>query len=671
MLESELEKAGHEVWLDRSAIQGGAFWQEEIVKAVGKAEVVLLVVSSRSAESPHVERELGLAALKRKRIVPLILDNVDVPDKMDYALGAVERISLGSDFQVGIRRLIHLLATQVHENARPNTLAAEERAAPAPRRRWREFWFVSLLIALCLAVEYVMESLFGLGEGSSVPVLVLAGLIWMVSNALRARLAIRRLRSRGKVLFTQYKGIRVDRSNGSERMQIVSQWEDDENHESRLFYSDALPSDPSELMELVKIIRVFVDSANPKRYYMDLSFLRGGGGVPLLCGRGGVAMISQSGHGESLQFHCPSNAQAPGRPLGKQFTSAVFLSRSEQDAKKVASLTHALEEAGYTIFPDRSYPGGTSESDEAVVSKIEKASVFLLALSPFSVESERVERELLLAVARGKKIIPIVLHPVQLPANLEYALVGFPRIDLSIDFEQGVSRLLGALSSDETHPLLGQKRRISAEWTGGLLGIVCSALGGSLVVLLWNGGAPFTQEYLVVFLALALGSATGGIFGVWSADLMEMEDVLNAGLVALGFAVGLNCLWFELGLRHAWLGPTMGAAGAAAWTMMRAITTSRSIRNLKTRGIPLLTDYKCVRVKASGFNFRDRWQLVSQWRDPRNRDLYLFYSKEISFDLKGFVPTKTITVFVEPGNMQKYYMDLSFLPRTTRGLFNL
>jgi hypothetical protein len=115
----------------------------------------------------------------------------------------------------------------------------------------------------------------------------------------------------------------------------------------------------------------------------------------------------------------------------------------------------------------------------------------------------------------------------------------------------------------------------------------------------------------------------------------------------------------------------MGAAGAAAWTMMRAITTSRSIRNLKTRGIPLLTDYKCVRVKASGFNFRDRWQLVSQWRDPRNRDLYLFYSKEISFDLKGFVPTKTITVFVEPGNMQKYYMDLSFLPRTTRGLFNL
>ena len=668
MLVSELEKAGHEVWLDRSAIQGGAFWQEEIVRAVEKAEVVLLVVSSRSVESLHVERELGLAALRTKRIVPVILDNLDVPDKMDYALGGVERISLGSDFQVGTRRLIHLLATAAHEDARPKTLAAEE-PAPAPRRRWREFWFMSLLIALFLGVQYVMVSLFGLGEGSAIPVLFLAGITWMVTNALRTRLAIWRLRNRGKVLFTQYKGIRVARSKGSERVQIVSQWQDDENHELRLFYSDYLSSDLAELMELVKIIRVFVDSANPNRYHMDLSFLRGGGDS-LLRGRGGVAVIRQSGQGESLHFRCPSNAQAPVRPSGKQSANTVFLSRSEQDAKKVASLTHALDQAGYTIFPDRSYPGGTPESDESVVSNIEKASVFLLALSPFSVESERVERELLLAVARGKKIIPIVLHPVQLPANLEYALVGFPRIDLSVDFEQGLSRLLAALSSDETHPLLGQKRRISAEWTGGLFGMVCFALGGSLVVL-WNGGAPWTQEYLVVFLSLALGSAIGGIFGVWSADLMEMEDVLIAGLAALGFAVGLNISWFPLGLRHAWLGPTMGAAGAAAWTLMRAITTSRSIRNLKTRGIPLFTDYKCVRVRATGFNFRDRWQLVSQWRDPRTRDLYLFYSKQISFDLKGFVPTKTITVFVEPGNMQKYYMDLSFLPRTARGLFNL
>src|SRR5262249_17382710 len=181
----------------------------------------------------------------------------------------------------------------------------------------------------------------------------------------------------------------VSRSNGGERIQIVSQWEDDEKHELRVFYSDALPSDASELMDLVKIIRVFVDPANPQKYHMDLSFLDP---------RGGVSVITAIPNVESSQLQS-KNGGDQVQPTSKQSAKTVFLSHSGQEAKEVVSLTHDLEEAGYTVLLDPDCLAGTPESDEAVVSKIGTATVFLLVLSPFSLDSRRVEKELMLAVA--------------------------------------------------------------------------------------------------------------------------------------------------------------------------------------------------------------------------------------------------------------------------------
>jgi hypothetical protein len=164
LLVSALEKAGHEVWVDQSAIQGGTLWQEEIVKAVGSAEVFLLVVSSHSVESEHVERELALASLKGKRIVPLILNAMEVPDKMEYALAGVERIAAAGNFEAGIKDVVELLATPAHQNARPVLLEADL-LAPAPRPSWQANLLITLLIVLILGAALLMHPLFGLAEG--------------------------------------------------------------------------------------------------------------------------------------------------------------------------------------------------------------------------------------------------------------------------------------------------------------------------------------------------------------------------------------------------------------------------------------------------------------------------------------------------------------------------
>src|SRR5260370_41918505 len=52
----------------------------------------------------------------------------------------------------------------------------------------------------------------------------------------RTRLATRRLKIRGKILFTEYKGVRVNKtkvSGDSHPVQIVTQWENPETHQLR------------------------------------------------------------------------------------------------------------------------------------------------------------------------------------------------------------------------------------------------------------------------------------------------------------------------------------------------------------------------------------------------------------------------------------------------------
>jgi len=66
-----LEKAGHSVWWDKH-IGGGAQFAKEIEQALDKADVVLVLWTTHSIESPWVRDEAG-AGRDRGRLVPLSL----------------------------------------------------------------------------------------------------------------------------------------------------------------------------------------------------------------------------------------------------------------------------------------------------------------------------------------------------------------------------------------------------------------------------------------------------------------------------------------------------------------------------------------------------------------------------------------------------------------------
>jgi hypothetical protein len=106
---ARLEAAGHSVWLDREGIRGGEQWRLKIVEAIEGNEVFLLVLSERSIASDHVRTEIDLAKEGKKRIIPLNLQRVAIPDTLRYQLAGLQRINLHPDFENGFQELLEAL----------------------------------------------------------------------------------------------------------------------------------------------------------------------------------------------------------------------------------------------------------------------------------------------------------------------------------------------------------------------------------------------------------------------------------------------------------------------------------------------------------------------------------------------------------------------------------
>jgi hypothetical protein len=82
--------------------------------------------------------------------------------------------------------------------------------------------------------------------------------------------------------------------------------------------------------------------------------------------------------------------------------SRLFISYSRQDTTAIDPLAKSLEAAGHTVWIDRSVIEVGSRWQAEIVRGIERADVFLLMLTPASVQSENVEREL------GSSMVPLL-----------------------------------------------------------------------------------------------------------------------------------------------------------------------------------------------------------------------------------------------------------------------
>ena len=143
---------------------------------------------------------------------------------------------------------------------------------------------------------------------------------------------------------------------------------------------------------------------------------------------------------------------------------------------------------------------------------------------------------------------------------------------------------------------------------------------GEEVVVLYNPGTPENARI-------------DGFFSLWGAPLI-------VGVMGFIFAaVGLSMIWFPY-------------------------RRKQDIELLKTSGSPVLAEFTGVERNTSlSVNGRNPWQVHAKWHNPTTNEIHLFASDNIWFDPSDYMTEKHLTVFVDDADADRYYIDLSFLPK--------
>jgi adenylate cyclase len=126
----------------------------------------------------------------------------------------------------------------------------------------------------------------------------------------------------------------------------------------------------------------------------------------------------------------------------------IFISYSRKDSEQALQLAELLTSAGLSVWMDRSGIEVAMSWSASIVDAITECKAFILMLSPSSIESHNVIKEVSLASEKRKKILPLDLEPVTLPRELEYQLAGIQRAPMTnID---SVIRALAKLGLEAT-----------------------------------------------------------------------------------------------------------------------------------------------------------------------------------------------------------------------------
>ena len=128
----------------------------------------------------------------------------------------------------------------------------------------------------------------------------------------------------------------------------------------------------------------------------------------------------------------------------------IFISYSSKDREQALQLIELLASAGLSVWIDQSGIDVATSWSKEIVLAIDECKAFLVLLSPNSITSKNVIKEVSLAAEQNKKILPLDLEPVTLPEDLRYHLAGIQRAPMTnID---AIIRAIGKLGLEATKP---------------------------------------------------------------------------------------------------------------------------------------------------------------------------------------------------------------------------
>jgi len=267
--------------------------------------------------------------------------------------------------------------------------------------------------------------------------------------------------------------------------------------------------------------------------------------------------------------------------------------------------------------------------------------------------------ELRAAYSSNRRIVPVTFSSFEIPLSMQYPLAGFQCVEAGEDFDAASDRLLKALghtgrAADQADSVAqGESYPSPTRLTGAWIGALSSASGSILPAFLLHGMPRICTGLAGGALS---GLICGSILGTLCKPRMEKSALKVIGIcsVMVGMAVYLPS--YALFGRKLSAGNMNGPAlladvvGYLAWVAGKAIEDRFLINRLKMKGKLLLTEYK--RIEGG--------QVFSEWRDPKTDEVHSFCSEKSGRDASTLVQRTTVAVFVNPTDLQDYYVDLSF-----------
>ena len=87
-----LRGVGVSVWMDEGGIEAATLWSEAIVEAINDCKVLIIMVSGHSTDSPNVVKEVMLASESGKVILPVYLEEAEIPSRLKYQLTGIQHL---------------------------------------------------------------------------------------------------------------------------------------------------------------------------------------------------------------------------------------------------------------------------------------------------------------------------------------------------------------------------------------------------------------------------------------------------------------------------------------------------------------------------------------------------------------------------------------------------
>lgn len=123
-----LEEKRYDCWIAIRDVPKGEPYDDYIPEAIAECKIVVMLFSRASLASPHVKKELRIAVKHGKKIIPFMLEDVELTAAFEYHIESNNRISADKNWNKAVEEL---LQSMNHEKA--DASKADKRSEPKER----------------------------------------------------------------------------------------------------------------------------------------------------------------------------------------------------------------------------------------------------------------------------------------------------------------------------------------------------------------------------------------------------------------------------------------------------------------------------------------------------------------------------------------------------------